>query len=39
MQKRKSQLALALRKKLFVRFAGALDRGAVAGYVLDIGPR
>jgi hypothetical protein len=40
MQKRKkSQLALALRDKLLVRFASALDRGTVSGYVLDIGPQ
>jgi hypothetical protein len=38
MQK-KSQLALARRKKLLVRFASALDRGTVNGYVLDIGPQ
>jgi hypothetical protein len=35
----KSQLALALRKKLLVRFASALERGTVNGYVLDIGPK
>jgi hypothetical protein len=39
MQKRKSQLALARRNKLLVRFASALDRGTVNGYVLDIGPQ
>jgi len=39
MQKKKSQLALACRKKLLVRFASTLDRGTVNGYVLDIGPR
>jgi hypothetical protein len=39
MQKKKSQLALARRKKLLVRFASALDRGTVNGYVLDIGPQ
>lgn len=40
MQKRKkSQLAFALRNKLLVRFASALDRGTVNGYVLDIGPQ
>lgn len=38
MQK-KSQLGLALRKKLLVRFASALERGTVNGYVLDIGPK
>jgi hypothetical protein len=38
MQK-KSQLALARRKKLLVRFASVLDRGTVNGYVLDIGPQ
>jgi hypothetical protein len=37
--KKKSQLALALRKKLLVRFASAFDRGTVSGYVLDIGPQ
>jgi len=40
MQKmKKSQLARALREKLLVRFARALDRGTVNGYVLDIGPQ
>ena len=39
MQKKKAQLALARRKKLLVRFASALDRGTVNGYVLDIGPQ
>jgi hypothetical protein len=39
MRKKKSQLALALRKKLFVSFASALERGTVSGYVLDIGPQ
>jgi hypothetical protein len=39
MQKKKSQLALARRNKLLVRFASALDRGTVNGYVLDIGPQ
>ncbi len=40
MQKmKKSQLARALREKLLVRFASALDRGTVNGYVLDIGPQ
>ena len=38
MQK-KSQLALARRKKLLVRFASVLERGTVNGYVLDIGPK
>jgi hypothetical protein len=38
-KKKKSQLAFALRKKLLVRFASALDRGTVNGYVLDIGPQ
>jgi hypothetical protein len=38
-KKKKSQLALALRDKLLVRFASALDRGTVNGYVLDIGPQ
>ncbi len=37
--KKKSQLALALRDKVLVRFASALDRGTVNGYVLDIGPQ
>jgi hypothetical protein len=36
---KESQLRLALRKKLLVRFASALDRGTVNGYVLDIGPQ
>jgi hypothetical protein len=36
---KKSQLALALRNKLLIRFASALDRGTVNGYVLDIGPQ
>jgi hypothetical protein len=36
---KKSQLALARRKKLLIRFASALDRGTVNGYVLDIGPK
>ena len=36
-KKKKSQLALALRDKLLVRFASALERGTVNGYVLDIG--
>jgi hypothetical protein len=40
MQKnKKSQLALALRNKLLIRFASALDRGTINGYVLDIGPQ
>jgi hypothetical protein len=38
-RKKKSQLARALRDKLLVRFASALDRGTVNGYVLDIGPQ
>ncbi len=38
-KKKKSRLALALRDKLLVRFASALDRGTVNGYVLDIGPQ
>jgi hypothetical protein len=37
--RKKSQLAFARRKKLLVRFASALDRGTVNGYVLDIGPK
>jgi hypothetical protein len=36
--KKKSQLAFALRNKLLVRFASALERGTINGYVLDIGP-
>ena len=39
MLKKKSQLALALRNKWLVRFASALDRGTVSGYVLDTGPQ
>jgi|HubBroStandDraft_2_1064218.scaffolds.fasta_scaffold115348_1 hypothetical protein len=39
MQKKKSQLARALRKRLLVRFASVLDRGTVNGYVLDVGPQ
>jgi hypothetical protein len=39
MQKKKSQLALARRNKLLVRFASALERGTVNGYVLHIGPQ
>ena len=40
MQKnKKSQLSLALRNQLLVRFASVLDRGTVNGYVLDIGPQ
>jgi hypothetical protein len=40
MQKtKKSQLARALRGKLLVRFASALERGTASGYVLDIGPQ
>ena len=35
----KSRLALALRDKVLVRFASALERGTVNGYVLDIGPQ
>ncbi|MGB7280809.1 MAG: hypothetical protein WBE13_01000 [Candidatus Acidiferrum sp.] len=35
----RSQLALALRKKLLVRFASALERGTISGYVLNIGPQ
>jgi len=38
-KKKKSLLARALRDKLLVRFASALDRGTVNGYVLDIGPQ
>jgi len=38
-KKKKLQLALALRKKLLVRFASALERGTVNGCVLDIGPQ
>ncbi len=30
---------LALRNKILVRFASALDRGTINGYVLDIGPQ
>jgi hypothetical protein len=36
---KKSQLRLALRKKLLVRFASALERGTINGYVLAIGPQ
>jgi hypothetical protein len=35
----KSQLRLALRKKVLIRFASALDRGTISGYVLDVGPQ
>ena len=38
-KKTKSQLALALRNKLLVGFASALERGTVNGYVLNIGPQ
>jgi len=38
-QRKKSQLAIARRNKLLVRFASALDRGTINGYVLDIGPQ
>jgi hypothetical protein len=38
-KKKKLQLALALRNRLLVRFASALERGTVNGYVLDIGPQ
>jgi len=38
-KKTKSQLAFALRKKLLVRFASALERGTATGYVMNIGPR
>jgi hypothetical protein len=38
-QIKKSQLKLAIRKKLLVRFASALERGTVNGYVLDVGPQ
>jgi len=38
-KKKKSQLALAARDRLLVRFSSALERGAVNGYVLDIGPQ
>jgi hypothetical protein len=38
-RKKKSRLALALRNRLLVRFASALDRGTVSGYVLDVGPQ
>jgi hypothetical protein len=38
-KKNKSRLALALRKKLLVRFESAWERGTVNGYVLDIGPQ
>ncbi|GAC1687436.1 MAG: hypothetical protein PVS2B2_26290 [Candidatus Acidiferrum sp.] len=37
--KNKTRLTLALRDKLLVRFASALERGTVCGYVLDIGPQ
>ena len=36
-KKTKSQLKYALRKKLLVRLASALDRGTVKGYVLAVG--
>ena len=40
MQKtRKSRLALALRRKLFVKFSRSFEQGAFGGYVLDIGPK
>ena len=40
MQKnKKSQLSLALRNRWLVRFASALVRGTVNGYVLDVGPQ
>jgi hypothetical protein len=35
---RKSQLALAQREKLLVKFARPFEQGTVKGYVLDIGP-
>jgi hypothetical protein len=35
----KSQLKFALRKRLLVRFASALERGTVNGYVLAVGPQ
>jgi hypothetical protein len=35
----KSQLTLARRKKLLVRFATAWEPGTAIGYVLDIGPQ
>jgi hypothetical protein len=38
-QKTKSQLALALRDKVLVRFASVFERGTANGYVLDIGPQ
>lgn len=38
-KKQLSQLRLALRKKMLVRFASALDRGTINGYVLYIGPQ
>jgi hypothetical protein len=38
-KKTKSQLKLALRKRLLVRFASALERGTVNGYVLAVGPQ
>ena len=38
-QNKKSQLALALRDKMLVRFASAFERGTVNGYVLSIGPK
>jgi hypothetical protein len=33
-----SQLRLALRKKMLIRFASALERGTFNGYVLAVGP-
>ena len=37
--KQLSRLALALRKRLLVRFTRPFEQGSVNGYVLDIGPR
>ncbi|MBZ5521632.1 MAG: hypothetical protein LAP21_05175 [Acidobacteriia bacterium] len=38
-KQRPSQLALALRDKLLVRFTRPFEEGSVDGYVLNIGPR
>jgi hypothetical protein len=37
--KRRSQLALARRDKLLVKFTRPFERGSFKGYVLDIGPQ
>jgi hypothetical protein len=38
-KKKQSQLKLALRDKLLVRFARPFEPGTVNGYILDIGPQ